>query len=212
MSQLDRSFTCGKCRKKFHIDVRETRKGVREEKAEYDPAAVTLSLDSPTWIDRILSRIPRSALIAGPAAIGLFLLWWFLGAMLLPGEPLPVSAEERAVYVVRALLDRQPRLIQPVCFKANAVDCGEWIKHGRPNWVGLTPEQSYQFQTKTTTYPRSKDPAKSGYTASTSVVVSVHHPGIKHNANVDIMTYWVKPTDDSDWLFDLRRSRAANGK
>ncbi len=57
MSRLDQSFTCGKCRKKFHVDVRQTRKGVREDKPENDPAAVTLNLDSPTLVDRILSRI-----------------------------------------------------------------------------------------------------------------------------------------------------------
>ncbi len=173
---------------------------------------MTLNLDSPTLVDRILSRIPRSALIAVPAAIGLFLLWWFLGEMLLPGEPMPVSAEERAVYVVKAMLERKPSNISRVLFKANSIDAAEWIKHCRPAWPPVTAETPLQVSTKTTTYPRAKDPGKTGYIASSSVVVILQNPAVKAGGNVEILTYWVKPTDDADWLFDLRRSRAAGGK
>ncbi len=46
----------------------------------------------------------------------------------------------------------------------------------------VTAETPLQVSTKTTTYPRSKDPGKTGYIASSSVVVILQNPAVKAGA------------------------------
>jgi hypothetical protein len=215
MSKLDRSFTCGKCNKSFHIDVRHTKKGKREDNKEVDPASLQLNLDQPDKLERIMRRIPRSAKIAIPAAFGLFLLWWLLGDMLLPGEPLPESADERARIVVNAMIARDIKPIQRLIYSdANFVDCSEWIKQARPShWPASKPgaEVVVNIQTQVQNTNRQKDPAKTGYVAAATVLVMVDLPGTSDGKR-HYITYWKKKSDDTDWRFDIKRTRAIASK
>lgn len=209
MSALDRSFVCGQCKKSFHIDVNQTRKGVRKEAPqEQDPAKVQLNLDRASVFEKFLAGIPRPVKMALPAALGLFALWWLVGEWLLPGQSLPEGLEDRARILALGLLQSDSRPIRQLQHGGNSTDSSHFVKTCRPTWPKLADENAYRIATKVTLRTRNKQAEKTGFQENANVVLELQYPAAATNNKVELNTYWVQKTSDLGWYLDIKRTQA----
>jgi len=210
-SQFDRSFTCGRCGKAFHIGVKQTHKGVREEKHEADPADLQLKLDEPSALNRIVAKVPRAAKIALAAGVALFALWYLVGGLILPKTPLPEALEDRAQLAARWMIERNAKGLQRLGYQCNYVDCLNWVDRGRPaSWPkNVRLDESTTFQTKTIATSRSKDPLKTGVQETRTVLITVNVPTLETDRRKEFLTYWTQTAGDLEWRLDVKRTAAA---
>jgi len=209
-SRFDKTFTCSKCRKPFHVDIDSTKKGAREEQKAEQGVGANYKVE-PERASRIgiwWEKVPRAAKSGVLTSIVAFAIYYFVGDLLLPGVTLPESLEERSVLAVQAMVANDFKTLQRLSFKPLPMDAKAWVQKVRPvSWPQRFPAESVpQYLAKVHLKTRNRDPVKSGIGESAMVTVTVKAPSSELTPEKEFSMLWNQRQSDLAWLIDMKRT------
>ena len=209
-SRFDKTFTCSKCQKQFHVDIDSTKKGAREEqKAEQVVGAnYKVEVIRPSRVAIWWEKIPRAAKMGVITSVVAFAVYYFVGDFLLPGAALPESLEERSVLAIQSVISSDLKMLQRLSFKPHYVEAKGWMQKVRPvAWPPKFPaEQPAQFNAKVHNKSRGRDPEKSGIAETAMVIVAVKAPFSPMTPEKEFSLFWNQRQSDLAWLIDMKRT------
>lgn len=140
ISRLDRSFTCKKCCKVFHVTLDGTVTGERPPGAAAVDPADMVAEETQTRFEKWLARLPRVwQMVLGGAC--LLALGAGIKILTEPEVPLPGELEARAKFAAQALARGQWGQVKRLALPGTAKDLGGWYDKVRPeSWSDVGSE------------------------------------------------------------------------